>query len=115
MNLLGLSVGVYGRPETVLRIPAGAFYPPPRVDSAVVRVDLHPEPMFSPEAMALFFRLARAGFGQKRKTLRNSLSAGMGWPKDRTEEVLAAAGVDPMRRAETVSFEEWGEILKAAG
>lgn len=111
MNLLGLSVGVYGRPDTVLRIPAGAFYPPPRVDSAVVRVDLHPEPMFPPEAMDLFFRLTRAGFSQKRKTLRNSLSAGMAWSKDRTGEVLVAAGVDPMRRAETLSFEEWGAIL----
>ena len=95
MNLLGLSVGVYGRPEVLLRIPAGAFYPPPRVDSAVVRVDLHPEPMFPPEAMDLFFRLTRAGFSQKRKTLRNSLSAGMSWPKDRTEACWPQPGWIP--------------------
>jgi 16S rRNA (adenine1518-N6/adenine1519-N6)-dimethyltransferase len=112
MNLLGLSVGVYGRPVIVMRIPAGAFYPPPRVDSAVVRVDLHPEPVYPHAAVDLFFRLARAGFSQKRKTLRNSLSAGMGWSKERTGAVLEAAGVDPMRRAETLSLGEWGEIVK---
>ncbi len=112
MNLLSLSVGLYGSPETVLRIPAGAFYPAPKIDSAVVRVDIYETPRFPPEAIDLFFRLARAGFSQKRKTLRNSLSAGMGWSKERTAEILAAAGVDPMRRAETVSFDEWGEILE---
>ncbi|HUF40295.1 MAG TPA: 16S rRNA (adenine(1518)-N(6)/adenine(1519)-N(6))-dimethyltransferase RsmA [Anaerolineales bacterium] len=115
MNLLGLSVGVYGRPETVLRIPAGAFYPPPKVDSSVVRVDLHAEPRFPPETRELFFRLVRAGFSQKRKTLRNSLSAGMAWSKERAEEVLAAAGIDPMRRAETLDFDEWGKILEIVG
>jgi 16S rRNA (adenine1518-N6/adenine1519-N6)-dimethyltransferase len=112
MNLLGLSVGVYGRPEIVLRIPAGAFHPVPKVDSAMVRVDVYDAPLFPPESLDLFFRLARAGFSQKRKTLRNSLSAGMGWTKDLTQAVLEAAGVDPMRRAETVSFEEWGAILE---
>jgi 16S rRNA (adenine1518-N6/adenine1519-N6)-dimethyltransferase len=112
MNLLSLSVGLYGRPEIVLRIPAGAFYPAPKIDSAVVRVDIYETPRFPPEAIDLFFRLARAGFSQKRKTLRNSLSAGMGWSKERTAEILAAAGVDPMRRAETLSFDEWGEILE---
>jgi len=114
MNLLGLSVGVYGRPEIVLRIPAGAFHPAPKVDSAVVRVDVYDAPLFPPVSLDLFFRLARAGFSQKRKTLRNSLSAGMGWTKDRTQAVLEAAGVDPMRRAETVRFEEWGAILEVA-
>jgi 16S rRNA (adenine1518-N6/adenine1519-N6)-dimethyltransferase len=77
-----------------------------------VRVDLHPEPVYPHAAVDLFFRLARAGFSQKRKTLRNSLSAGMGWSKERTGAVLEAAGVDPMRRAETLSLGEWGEIVK---
>lgn len=110
MNLLGLSVGVYGRPQIAMRIPAGAFYPAPKVDSAVVRVDLYPAPLIPSESLDLFFRLVRAGFSQKRKTLRNSLSAGMHWSKDDTAAVLEAAGVDPMRRAETVSFEEWRAI-----
>ena len=72
MSLLALSVQVYGHPEIVSRIPAGAFYPAPKVDSAVVRVELYPEPVIPPDFLEPFFRLARAGFNQKRKTLRNS-------------------------------------------
>jgi 16S rRNA (adenine1518-N6/adenine1519-N6)-dimethyltransferase len=113
MNLLGLSVGVYGRPQTVMRIPAGAFHPPPQVDSAVVRVDLYEHPLIDPDSLDLFFRLAKAGFSQKRKTLRNSLSAGMGWSREQTAGVLTAAGIDPMRRAETLSFVEWEAVLKS--
>jgi 16S rRNA (adenine1518-N6/adenine1519-N6)-dimethyltransferase len=58
------------------------------------------------------FRLAKAGFGQKRKTLRNSLSAGMGWSKTEAERALRAAGIDPHRRAESLSVEEWGALAK---
>jgi 16S rRNA (adenine1518-N6/adenine1519-N6)-dimethyltransferase len=77
MSLLALSVQVYGQPQVVKRIPAGAFYPPPKVDSSAVRVDLFSEPLIATQHLDIFFRLAKAGFGQKRKTLRNSLSAGM--------------------------------------
>lgn len=107
MNLLALSVQVFGRPRVTGRIPAGAFYPAPDVDSSVVRVDLHPEPVIPPEQLELFFSLVRAAFSQKRKTLRNSLSAGLHWPADRAVGLLQAAGIDPQRRAETVSLEEW--------
>jgi 16S rRNA (adenine1518-N6/adenine1519-N6)-dimethyltransferase len=110
MSLLALSVQVYGQPRTAVRIPAGAFYPPPKVDSAVVRVDLGAEPRIPAEQLEDFFRLAKAGFSQKRKTLRNSLSGGLGWGAARAEELLRAAGVDPMRRAETLSLEEWGAL-----
>ena len=107
MSLLALGVQVYGKPKIVDQIPAGAFYPPPSIDSAVVRVDLYPEPVIPVEQIDAFFRLAKAGFGQKRKTLRNSLSAGLRWPAAQTAELLTAAGIDPQRRAETLSMEEW--------
>ncbi|MBE0697672.1 MAG: ribosomal RNA small subunit methyltransferase A [Anaerolineaceae bacterium] len=112
MNLLALSVQVYGSPKISMRIPAGAFYPPPTVDSSVVRIDLYPQPIISPTQLDIFFRLAKAGFGQKRKTLRNSLSAGLSWPGERTAQLLLKAGIDPQRRAETLGLQEWKTLVE---
>lgn len=112
LSLLALSVQVYGAPCLASRIPAGAFYPSPKVDSAVVRVDLYPQPAISPDYLALFFRLAKAGFSQKRKTLRNSLSGGMRWSTTQAEDFLQRAGIDPRRRAETLSLEEWQRLAE---
>lgn len=113
LSLLALSVQVYGNPRPVARIPAGAFYPPPKVDSAVLRVDLYPQPRIPENRMDTFFSLAKAAYAQKRKTLRNTLSAGLRWPPDRTVKLLEACGIDPMRRAETVSLEEWAGLVQA--
>jgi 16S rRNA (adenine1518-N6/adenine1519-N6)-dimethyltransferase len=107
MSLLALGVQVYGKPSIAVRIPAGAFYPPPKVDSSAVRVDLYPEPVIPAKQIETFFKLAKAGFGQKRKTLRNSLSAGLGWPGNQTACLLETAGIDPQRRAETLALSEW--------
>ncbi|MCZ7551418.1 MAG: 16S rRNA (adenine(1518)-N(6)/adenine(1519)-N(6))-dimethyltransferase RsmA [Anaerolineales bacterium] len=112
LSLLGLSVQVYGRAQIVAHIPAGAFYPPPKVDSAVIRADLYPEPVVARERLPLFFRLAKAGFAQKRKTLRNSLAGGMHWQAQGAAEILAAAEIDPMRRAETLSLDEWRRLTQ---
>lgn len=113
MSLLALSVQVYGDPQIVARIPAGAFYPPPKVDSAVVRVDLHAQPFVPRASLQTFFRLVKAGFSQRRKTLRNALSGGLGWRKDRVEALLHTAGIDAMRRAQSLSLEEWGDLVQA--
>ncbi len=112
MSLLALSVQVYGNPSITGRLPAGAFYPPPAVDSASVRVDIYPEPLIPFDRLTLFFRTIKAGFSQKRKTLRNSLSAGLALPVEKTAVLLKAAGIDPMRRAETLSIPEWESLLQ---
>jgi 16S rRNA (adenine1518-N6/adenine1519-N6)-dimethyltransferase len=112
MSLLSLSVQVYGNPSIVGYIPAEAFYPAPNVDSAVLRVEILPEPVISPALLDTFFTLIKAGFSQKRKTLRNSLSGGLGIAPIAAEKMLAAASIDPMRRAETLSLEEWGRLCK---
>ena len=114
MSLLALSVQVYGSPQIVARIPAGAFYPPPKVDSAVIRVALYASPFFPKAQLPAFFRLAKAGFSQKRKTLRNAISAGMHWSTAQTGELLSAGGIDPMRRAETLSLDEWKRLVETA-
>ena len=113
MSLLALSVQVYGEAKKVLNIPAGAFYPPPKVDSSVVRVDLYAQPLIASDQLDIFFKLARAGFSQKRKTLRNSLSAGIHVPADKISALLLSVGIDPGRRAETLSLPEWKELTEA--
>jgi 16S rRNA (adenine1518-N6/adenine1519-N6)-dimethyltransferase len=113
MSLLSLSVQVYGKPSIVAYIPAEAFYPAPKVDSAVLRVEILPEPLIPVQLLDTFFTLMKAGFSQKRKTLRNSLSGGLGIAPAGAEKMLAAAVLDPMRRAETLSLEEWGRLCNA--
>jgi 16S rRNA (adenine1518-N6/adenine1519-N6)-dimethyltransferase len=113
LSLLALSVQVYGAPSITGRLPAGAFYPPPSVDSACVRVDIHPEPLIPPDRLDVFFRIIKAGFSQKRKMLRNSLSAGLALPVEKIAVLLNAASIDPMRRAETLSIPEWGSVVEA--
>ena len=110
LSLLALSVRMYGTPKLEMRIPAGAFYPPPKVDSAVIKIELHPEPLLTTPQREIFFQLAKAGFLHKRKTLRNSLSKGLGIAPDQAEELLRSGGIDPGRRAETVSIQEWLEL-----
>lgn len=111
MSLLSLSVFVFGEPEIVSTIPAGSFFPAPDVDSAVLRIRLHPEPLISSSQLDLFFKLAHAGFGQKRKTLRNSLSAGLSLPANEVEARLLEADIEPSRRAETLSMAEWARLV----
>jgi len=110
MSVLALSVLMYGKPILVKRIPAKAFYPPPKVDSAVLRIDLYPEPVLPAEKRDLFFKLVKAGFLHKRKTIRNSISTGLKWAPEKTEALLSAADINPQRRAETLSLSEWLEV-----
>ena len=107
MSLLALSVQVYGEPRIAARIPAGAFFPAPKVDSAILCVDIYQEPRIEHELLDVFFKLIRAGFGQKRKTLRNSLSSGLRISPTDAAEFLTRANIDPQRRAETLSIDEW--------
>jgi 16S rRNA (adenine1518-N6/adenine1519-N6)-dimethyltransferase len=103
-------VQVFGQAKIVAAIPAGAFYPPPKVDSSVIKIDLYDEPLIPSADLELFFRLAKAGFSQKRKMLRNSLSAGLHLSMDQTQNLLFSSEIDPTRRAETISLVEWKKI-----
>ena len=113
LSLLALSVQVFGAPRIAARIPAGCFYPVPDVDSAVLTIALYPQPLIALDALDAFFKLAHAGFSQKRKTLRNALSAGLGLPAGEIEKLLGTAEIDPQRRAETLSIVEWGRLVAA--
>ena len=107
MSLLALSVQFYGAPRIIASVPAEAFFPPPKVDSAIIRVDLFQQPPLSGTARDDFFHLTHAGFAEKRKQLHNSLAHNLHVSQATVGDWLTTAGIDPMRRAETLSLDEW--------
>lgn len=110
-SLLSLSIQIYGKPRILHRIPAEAFNPVPKVDSAVLRVDLFDQPVIPVDQIDAFFKLTKAGFSQKRKTLKNSLSATLQKKPAEIQDLLLSQQVDPNRRAETLSIEEWQRLI----
>jgi 16S rRNA (adenine1518-N6/adenine1519-N6)-dimethyltransferase len=112
MSLLAVSVQFYGQPKLMHHIPAGAFYPPPKVDSAVVRIDIFSQPALAVKDVPHFFRIVKAGFGQKRKQLKNSLAAGLHRPGTEIVFAMEKADIDPTRRAETLSLAEWARLAE---
>ncbi len=113
MSILAVSVQAYARPEIVRVLPPGAFTPPPKVHSAVLRLDRLPDPLVSLEQRQHFFTIVRAGFGQKRKTLRNSLSSGLQLPPQQIEDTLVSVGISPKQRAQELALEQWLALSEA--
>lgn len=107
MNLLAVSVQFFAAPRIVRTIAAGAFYPPPKVDSAVVRMDVLDKPLLSGAAVSRCFEIVHAGFRGKRKQLRNSLAHGLSRDPDSIAMALMRAHIQPTRRAETLTLDEW--------
>ena len=107
MSLLSLSVQLYGEAQITNHIPAECFYPQPKVDSSVLMIDVYPEPRLSNKGVKVLFRLAHAAFNQKRKMLRNSLKPVLGEDTDSVSAVLEKSGIDPRRRPEALSVDEW--------
>lgn len=112
MGVLSVSVQVYGQIETVGRVGPGAFYPPPEVESAIVRITPHPIPLLPPEMRDLFFRVVKAGFSQRRKKVKNSLAAGLHLPVEQVTAWLTDSGITPDRRAQTLSVMEWLAVAR---
>jgi 16S rRNA (adenine1518-N6/adenine1519-N6)-dimethyltransferase len=108
MSLLSVSVQLYGAPRIVAKVPARAFYPAPDVESAVLRIDVYPQPKVPVTGIPGFFKIVKAGFSANRKQLINSLANGLKIPKADVLVLLDKAGIDPKRRAETLTIEEWG-------
>jgi 16S rRNA (adenine1518-N6/adenine1519-N6)-dimethyltransferase len=113
MSLLGVSVQLYGSVQVLFRVPRTAFTPPPKVESAVVRVDVYERPAVEIESEERFFEVVRAGFRNPRKQLHNAIASGLWLPPDSAPDLLRSAGIDPMRRAQTLSLEEWAALTRA--
>jgi 16S rRNA (adenine1518-N6/adenine1519-N6)-dimethyltransferase len=111
MSLLALSVQFYGAPSYLHTIPPGAFYPPPKVHSAVIKIVPHAGPR--PIDADTLFHVAKAGFAMPRKQLRNNLAAGLALSKPQVDALLLDCEVDPTRRPETLSVSEWTALAKA--
>ena len=110
MSLLAVSVQFYGKPRIVFHVPAGAFNPRPKVNSALVRIDVDRPSRFPGTDSIRFFDIVRAGFAVRRKQLHNALIRGLGMSADEVHIRLLRAGIDPQRRAETLTLEEWQQV-----
>lgn len=112
MSLLSVSVQLYGKPTIVDYITPQSFYPPPKVDSAIVRVDLYERPLVAIADEAKFFSIVRGGFSAPRKQLRNSLALGLDMSTGEATSLLEEAGIGQKRRAETLTIEEWAKVYR---
>ncbi len=110
MSLLAIAIQLYGVPRIVCDVPPSAFFPPPKVTSSVVRIDVRRRPAIEVEDVQGFFDVVRAGYSAPRKQLRNSLSLGLNIPAEGAERLLAQAEVDPKCRAESLSLDDWGRV-----
>jgi 16S rRNA (adenine1518-N6/adenine1519-N6)-dimethyltransferase len=112
MGLLSVGTQVYADTQMVMKVAPGAFHPPPKVQSAVVRLDVAPRPKVD-VPLDMFFRVVRAGFGNPRKQLRNSLSFGLHVKQEVIDGVMSAAGIDVMLRPQMLSLDDWAAITHA--
>jgi 16S rRNA (adenine1518-N6/adenine1519-N6)-dimethyltransferase len=113
MSLLGVSVQFYGEARLLFTVPPAAFQPPPKVASAVVQIDVRDHPAVDVPDVEAFFDVVRAGFATPRKQLHNALAGRLWLPPDSASDLLRSAGIDPTRRAQTLSLAEWAAVDRA--
>lgn len=113
MSTLSVSVQFYCDASLGQLVPAGLFTPPPKVDSQILKLTYRQAPLFADTDAKQFFRVVKAGFSQRRKTLLNSLSAGLHLDRRQTEELLGRAGIAPATRAQSLGLPEWHAIYLA--
>lgn len=110
MSILTVAVQIEFRPTLGLLVPAALFVPPPKVDSQVIVLEKRQAPLNNDIDKDKFMRVVKAGFSAKRKTLRNTISAGLQMSKTQAESVLEKVGIDAGRRAETLTLDEWYKL-----
>lgn len=110
MNLLAISAQIHAEGSLGIVVGPEHFTPPPKVDSQVVILKTRPKPLVDENKQKQFFKVVKAGFSNKRKKLRSSLSAGLHLEKDSLDKLLGDLGIDSNLRAEALSIEQWQEI-----
>lgn len=113
MSVLAFSVQYFGRPRLVATVPATSFWPAPEVNSAILHIAVLPQPVFAADQSALF-RLVKAGFGEKRKMLRNSLAGGLQISPKVAAELLQAANIKSSARAQELDMQQWRQLYDVA-
>lgn len=111
MSFLSVFVQLYSRPKVIDYIPAKAFHPPPKVESAILRLEIFEQPVINVDES--FFPLLEAGFSAPRKQIHNSLALGLNMKPQEVALKLKALGIEPQRRPQTLSLEEWAKIWQA--
>ena len=109
---LSVAVQYYTKPEIVLDVPPRSFIPAPEVDSVVISCKVRETPAVAVQDEKMFFRVVKAAFGQRRKTLANALKGG-GLPKEQVRDAMEETGIAGTRRGETLSLEEFGRLADA--
>lgn len=112
MSVLAISVQVYGQADIVRIVPKKSFWPAPEVDSAILRIRPYDEPQYDIADIKKFFRVVKAGFGEKRKQLHNSLSGALRIEDEEVVDILNDLKIDPKRRPQDLSIEEWVSLYK---
>jgi len=112
MSLLSVKTQFYSKPVIISYVPAASFYPPPKVDSVILRLDVYSRPPIEVSDVAGFFDIVIHGFSSPRKQLRNSLAHSLEMPPSQVASLLEKAGIEGKRRAETLDLEEWRELWK---
>jgi 16S rRNA (adenine1518-N6/adenine1519-N6)-dimethyltransferase len=110
MSLLSVSAQLYWQVSLNRVVESALFTPPPKVDSQILVLKRRPEPLFPNLDEKLFFRLVKAGFHERRKKLRSSLSGGLAIPKIEADALLASAAIDPNLRAQALSLDNWHQL-----
>lgn len=106
-----VSVNYYAEPEMLFGVSAGSFMPAPKVDSAVIRLNIREKPLVDVDEKK-FFRAVKAAFSQRRKVISNSLSSGLGMSKEEVFDLLERAGVSPSLRAEKLTLKDFAAIAE---
>ncbi len=114
MSILSVATQFYAAPRIAFHVPPAVFIPPPKVESAVVVLVVHAELPLASQQHGRFFRIVNAGFRHKRKQVANSLAAELVAPKDEIVRWLGQGGIDPSRRAQTLSVAEWVALTRRA-
>ena len=109
------AVNYYTQPNLLFNVSPGSFMPPPEVQSSVIRLDIREETAVDAKDEAYFFKIVKAAFSQRRKTLLNTLSSGLGMEKAKTAAMLEAANVNAGLRAEQLAMEDFARLAKALG
>ncbi|RLC37665.1 ribosomal RNA small subunit methyltransferase A [candidate division Kazan bacterium] len=113
MSLLSLSVQFFGKPEIIAAVSKDAFWPKPKVDSAILKIVPHSSQLqHSVDDVKKFFRMLKAGFGERRKQLHNSLSGGLNINDATVQEKLRYVGISPQTRAQELSITQWVKLFK---
>lgn len=111
-SILSIACELYSEPKIIRQVSRKSFYPKPDIDCAIIKFKVFKKPQYDIEDIKLFFRIVKAGFSARRKQIHNNLAAGLSFSSSQIKKILKKVNIDPQRRAQTLSLEEWYKLYK---